>query len=73
MDLLQNVFQLLRDREPQVGSILQNAHTLIGQIEEDHRGANNASVSDHVDIDHLGDADQKENDRLPADSFCCLP
>lgn len=65
--LLEDVFEFLRDREPQMGCILQDAHALIGQIEKDYSGPKDTAVLDHVDIHHLGYTDQEENNDLPHD------
>ena len=48
MKLFQDFLQLFGNRQPQMSGVLQNADTLIGQVEEDHRRAQSAALSQHI-------------------------
>ena len=46
MQLFQHILHLLRNRQPQMPCILQQAHALIGNIEKDHLCPQHGSVPD---------------------------
>src|SRR5699024_9795777 len=69
MDLSQGSLQGFRNRQSQMGCVLQNAYTLITQIEEDHRCPDHTSRSNDLHINDVGDANQKEDQHLPANSL----
>lgn len=46
MQLFQHILHLLRNRQPQMPCILQQAHALIGNIKKDHRCPQHGSVPD---------------------------
>lgn len=50
-----------------MGRILQDTHSFVGQIEKDHCSPKDTTVSDHVDVHHLGDSDQEEDYDLSHD------
>ena len=50
MELRQNLFQLLRNRQTDMGGIFQKAHALIGNIEEDHRRPQRIPRTDHLRV-----------------------
>lgn len=54
MKLLQHRFQLFRDRQSEVCGILRKAHALVGDVEEDHRRAQNAARADNLHIEDVG-------------------
>lgn len=51
-----------------MGRILQDTHSFVGQVEKDHCSPKDTAVSDHIDVHHLGDSDQEEDDDLPANT-----
>ena len=69
MKLLQDVLQFFRDRQAQVCTVFQDTQAFIGEIEEDHSRPKDTSGSDHVDVDHLSNPHQQEDDHFPADSL----
>ena len=58
---------LLRDRQPQMPCILQQAHTLIRNIEKDHCCPQHRSIPDHSHIQNVRHSHQQK------DQFCSLP
>ena len=48
MKLFQNVLQLLRNGQAQMTSIFQKGNPFVGQVEEDHRRAQNAALSQYI-------------------------
>ena len=68
MELLEYVLQLLRDRKAEVGSILQNGEAIVGDRPEDDRCAQDTRLVQYMDVQHLGDPDQKESQNLPAEA-----
>ena len=69
MQLFQHVFQLLRDGQAQVSGVLQERDALIGQVEEDHRRAQSAALSQHIHVHQVADAHQHKDEYLPADAL----
>ena len=69
MELLQYGLDGIRHRQAQVGGILQQGHTLIGKIEENHRRAQDTGRTQHLGIDDIADAHQQENQHLAADAL----
>jgi len=49
--LFQNIPELLRHRKSNQSRILQNADSLVGQIEENDRSADGTAVSDDLLVD----------------------
>ena len=60
MDLSQGSLQGFRNRQSQMGCVLQNAYTLIRQIEEDHRCPDHTSRSNDLHINDVGDATRRK-------------
>ena len=56
--LLKYELQLFRDRQPQVRCVLRQGHTLIGQIEKDHRCSKHAAGTDDLGVDSVADSDK---------------
>ena len=69
MELLQYRLQLFRDGQSKVCGVLDDTHTLVGQIEENHRRAKHGTRTDDLHIQNVGNPHQQENQYLPADSF----
>ena len=69
MQLLQHDLQLLRNRQAKVTGVLQKAHTLVGEVEENDCRAEHRARCDHIDVDDVRDAYQHEDDDLAADTF----
>ena len=38
--------------------VFQKAHTLIGEVEEDNRSTQDSDLSDHLNIDDIGNTDE---------------
>lgn len=53
MKLLQDFLQLFRDRQSQMGRVLQNAETLIGQVEENDCGSQHSTLAEDIDIHNV--------------------
>ena len=66
MQLLQHDLQLLRDRQAKVTGVLQKAHALVGEVEENDCCAEHRACCDHIDVDDVRDAYQHEDDDLAA-------
>ena len=49
--------------------VFQQRHAFVGQVEEDHRRAQDTGRAQHLDIDNIGDAHQQENQHLAADAL----
>ena len=49
--------------------VLQKAHTFIGNVEENHCGSQHTACSDHLHIQHIGNAHEQENQHLAADAL----
>ena len=56
MQLLQHDLQLLRDRQAKVTGVLQKAHALVGEVEENDCRAEHRARCDHIDVDDVRDA-----------------
>lgn len=69
MQLRQHKFQLLRDRKSQVSGILQQGHTLVGNVEKDDSRAENAARPNHLQIKDVCNPNQNEDQHLPADAL----
>lgn len=67
MELLQYVLQLFGDRKSQVPRVLQQAHVIVGEVEEDDRRPQDASLSQHIDVQNVVNAHQREDQHLTAD------
>lgn len=59
----------IRHRQTQMGGILQQGYALVGQVEENHRRAQDTGRTQHLDIDNVADAHQQENQYLAADAL----
>ena len=64
MELRQHIFELLRDGQADMARIFQKAHTLVGNVEEDHRSAQRVAAADKLGVDHMADADHDEDQYL---------
>ena len=60
----QHILQLFGDGNADHSGVLQDGQALIGQIEEDHSGANRCAVLKHLRIDHIRHAHQQEDAHL---------
>ena len=69
MKLFQDFLQLFRDRQSQMGRVLQNADTLIGQVEENDCGTQHTAFAKHIDIHNVANAHHSENQNLTADTL----
>ena len=49
--------------------VLQKAHSLIGDVEENHCSSQHTACPDHLHIQHIGNAHEQENQHLAADSL----
>ena len=49
--------------------ILQKAHALIGNVEENHCDSQHTACSDNLHIQHIGNANEQENQHLAADAL----
>ena len=67
MELRQHVFQLLRNRQADMGGIFQKAHALIGNIEEDYRCPQRVPRTDHLRIQDMPRAHHHEDQHLAED------
>lgn len=60
----QHILQLLRDGNADYGRVLQDGQAFIGQVEENHSGANRCAVLKHLRIDNIRHAHQQEDAHL---------
>ena len=51
-----------------MGGVLQDGEAVVGDGPEDHGGTQDAGLVQHVYIQNLGDAHQKEGQHLPAEA-----
>lgn len=49
--------------------VLQKAHALIGNIEKDHSGTKHTAGADDLHIQHIGNANEQENQHLATDAL----
>ena len=49
--------------------VLQKAHTLIGDVEENHCSSQHTAGADHLHIKHIGNANEQENQHLATDAL----
>ena len=52
-----------------MGRVLQNADTLIGQVEENDCGSQHSTLAEDIDIHNVANAHKSENQYLAADAF----
>ena len=69
MELFENIFESLRDRQAEVGRILQDAQAVVGQEEENDGSAKYAGLLQDLHIEDMGKADQQEDQHLAADAL----
>ena len=67
MELLQHCLQLFRDGQSKVCGVLDDAHALVGQIEENHCRAKYRTRSNDLHVQDVGNPHQQENQYLAAD------
>ena len=51
-----------------MSGVLQDGETIVCDCPEDDRRAENTRLVQHMDVQHLGDPDQKESQNLPAEA-----
>ena len=68
MKLLEHRFQLLRNRQAEVGGVLQDRETVVGNGPEDDGGTKHPRLVQDMYIQDLGNAHQKEGQHLPAEA-----
>ncbi len=49
--------------------VLRKGHTLVGDVEEDHRRAEDAARADDLHIEDIGDPHEQEDQHLAADAL----
>ena len=52
-----------------MGCVLQKAHALIGDVEENHCSSQHTAGADHLHIQHVGDAHEQKNQYFAADAL----
>ena len=45
-------------------SILDQGNAFIGQVEEDHRGAEHTDAAEHLNVEQMANADKREDEHL---------
>lgn len=68
VQLLQHCFQLVWDRQSEMGCVLNKGNAFIGEIEEDDSRAQDAAAANHLRVNNMTDAHQQENQHLAADA-----
>ena len=69
MQLFQDAFDLLREREPQLGRVLQDGNSFIGDVEENDGRAQDRVLAENIDVQDVCDTDDAENDDLLGDAL----
>ena len=69
MELFQNRFDLFRHRQTQMCRIFQKAYALVGDVEKDNGCAQYRAATDHLHIQHIGNAHKQKNQNLAADAL----
>ena len=69
MELCQHHFHLLRNGQPQMSGVFQQAQTFIGNIKENDRSPQYASGANDLYVKNVGDPHEDKNQHLPADAF----
>ena len=66
MQLFEHLFELLWDRQAEVGGVLQDGEAVIRDRPEDDGSTQYPRLVQHIDVQHLGDPDKQEGQHLPA-------
>ena len=73
VQLLQHCLQLVWDRQAEMGCVFDKGNAFIGEIEKDDSRAQDAATANHLRVNNMTDAHQKENQHLAADALeACL-
>ena len=67
MQLLQHSLNGAGDRQAEVGSVLQQGHAFIENVEEDRGSAQDASGLDYLNVEDVSDAHENKNEDFPED------
>ena len=70
MQLLQHLFELLRNRKAEVGGVLQDGEAVIGDRPEDDRRAQDSRLVQHMDVQHLSKPDYARKMPITYDEDC---
>ncbi len=69
MELLKHGLEFRRDRQAQVRSVFYERNAFGRDIEKDDCGSSDAAGSDDLRIENMSNADQQEDQHLPADAL----
>jgi hypothetical protein len=69
MKLFQDILQLSRNGQAQMGGVLHDADTLVGQVEENDCGTQHTALTENIDIYNVSDAHQGEDQHFTADAL----
>ena len=69
MKLFQDILQLSRNGQAQMGGVLHDADTLVGQVEENDCGTQHSTLTEDIDIHDVTDAYKGKNQHLTADAL----
>ena len=62
--LLKHGFQFLRDGQSEMRGVLDQGNALIGQVKEDHCGAEHTDAAEHLHVEQMANTDKREDEHL---------